>query len=148
MDVIKLSYGVEVKYHMPIPIKEQQDAIFYTGMNCLATITCAGYSVDVYCDGDTKAELLKEAGGEVVATLYTPRDFIDAGINTDDAMRLATEQGILYWVNNSWFDLYCYGEHLDIVHHELIEALSSAVTYVQEQRDSEIATDTELDNVE
>lgn len=149
MEIIKLPDGVEAKYHIPFtPHRKQQDAIFYTGMDCIATITCAGYAVDVYCDGETRANLLDKAEGEVATTLYTPSDFINAGLDTDDALRLANEQGLLDWVNNSWFDLYCYGEHLDAVHHELIEALAAAVAYVQEQRDQEHAIDLALDNIE
>lgn len=149
MDIIKLPDGVEAKYHIPFtPHRNQQDAIFYTGMDCIATITCAGYAVDVYCDGETRAHLLDKKDGEKVKTLYTPADFIDAGIDTDNALVMANEQGLLEWDNNSWFDLYCYGEHLDAVHHELIEALSAAVAYVQEQRDIELALDKVLDNAE
>lgn len=148
MDIIKLPDGVEAKYHIPFtPYRHQQDAIFYTGMNCIATITCAGYAVDVYCDGETKAHLFNTEG-EHITTLYTPSDFIDAGLDTDDALKMANEQNLLQWDNNSWFDLYCYGEHLDAVHHELIEALSAAVAYVQEQRDLELALNKVLDNAE
>lgn len=147
--IIELPDGVEAKYHIGfMPHVKQQDAIFYTGMDCIATITCAGYAVDVYCDGETRANLLDKKDGEIVKTLYTPTDFLDAGIDTDDAIIMANEQGLLDWVNNSWFDLYCYGQHLDAVTHELKDALAAAINYVVEQRDLEHAIDTALDNAE
>ena len=152
MDIIELPSGVEVKYHLPfMPHVKQQDAIFYTGMNCIATVTCAGYAVDVYCDGETRANLLdapRDAGGQVVSTLYSPSDFIDAGIDTDDALILANQQDLLDWVNNSWFDLYCYGEHLDAVSHELKEALAMAINFVIGERNAEISIDEALDNID
>jgi hypothetical protein len=45
-------------------------------------------------------------------------------------VKLANEQGLLDWVNNSWFDLYCYGEHFDMPSHMLNEAIDMAKEYV------------------
>lgn len=122
----------QVEYHTGFdPHPNQQDAIFYTGMDCIATVKYEGFVVDVYCDGETRANLL-DTQGQVVSTLYNPTDFIDAGIDTDDALKMANEQNLLDWVNNSWFDLYCYGEHLDCVEHTLYDAIAIAKTYVAE----------------
>jgi len=119
----------QVEYHLGSdPNPNQQDSIFYTGMDCVATVKYEGFVVDVFCDGETRAYLKKD--GEVVSTLTTPKCFIEAGIETDDALVLANENNLLDWVNNSWFDLYCYGEHLDCVSHDLSEAISFAKTYV------------------
>lgn len=120
-----------ISYHLGAsPDPAQQDAIFYTGFGRIATVQYEGYVVDVFCDGETKANLLGSPQGEVVSTLYFPNDFESAGLNTDDALRLANKQELLDWVNNSWFDLYCYGEHLDCVSHNLSEAIAFAKTYV------------------
>ena len=120
----------DIVYHTGFdPHHSQNDAIFYTGMGLIATVTFEGFSVDVYCDGETRANLLNE-DKETVAILYTPSDFIDAGLDTDKALEIANNSEILDWVNNSWFDLYCEGVHLDCVSHELSEALSFAKTYV------------------
>ena len=120
----------EIKYNAIDPNPAQQDAIFYTGMGLIATVIWEGFHVDVYCDGETKANLLDAPQGRVVSSLYNPSDFIDAGLDTDKALEIANNSEILDWVNNSWFDLYCEGEHLDCVSHELSEALSFAKTYV------------------
>lgn len=123
-----------VEYHIGFdPHQHQQDAIFYTGMDCLATVKYEGFSVDVYCDGVTKVHLLDAPEGQVVSTMYYPSDFIDAGFDTDDALKMANEQNLLDWVNNSWFDLYCHGEHLDCVEHELNEIIDRAKTYVADE---------------
>lgn len=116
--------------HKPIGMS---DAVFYTGEGIIATVKHEGFSVDVYCDGDTNAVLLDQPNGEIVSHLYSPSDFISAGIDTDEAMNMAVEQEILIFTNNSWFDLYCEGEHLDVVCHILDDALDSAMTYVEEQ---------------
>jgi hypothetical protein len=124
-----MTYTIE--YHMGFdPHPQQQDAIFYTGLGRIATVQFEGFHVDVYCDGETRANLLDAPQGRVVSSLYNPSDFIDAGIDTDKALEIANNSEILDWVNNSWFDLYCEGEHLDCVSHELSEALSFAKTYV------------------
>lgn len=121
----------QIEYHIGYdPNPQQQDAIFYTGMGCIATVKYEGFVVDVYCDGITNANLLNEPSGEVVFTMNCPSDFISAGLDTDKALEIANQQNLLDWVNNSWFDLYCYGEHLDCVSHELSEAISYAKTYV------------------
>lgn len=130
---------VKVDYKSGVaPDPKQQDAIFYTGIGLLATVSYEGFAVDIYCDGETKAHLLDSPQGQVVRSLYDASDFIDAGLTTDDALRLANEQGLLDWANNSWFDLYCYGEHLDCVSHEISEAIAYAETYLKERRASEM----------
>jgi hypothetical protein len=124
----------QITYHIGFDLHpQQQDAIFYTGMGCIATVKYEGFSVDVYCDGETRANLLDAPQGSTVSTLYHPSDFIDAGIDTDDALKMANEQELLDWVNNSWFDLYCYGEHLDCVEHEINEAIAKAKAYVAQE---------------
>jgi hypothetical protein len=36
-----------------------------------------------------------------------------------------SEEGLIEWVNNSWFDLYA-DDHLDCVQHTLSDAIASA----------------------
>ena len=123
-----------VEYHLTWPAEpDQQDAIFYTGFGHLATVKYEGFEVDVYCEGRTEAHLRDKAEGQIVKTLYFPVDFISAGLDTDTALQMANEQGLLDWVNNSWFDLYCHGEHLDCVEHELNEIIDRAKTYVADE---------------
>lgn len=112
---------------------DKTDAVFYTGEGLIATVTYKGFEVDVYCDGVTHAELFDQPNGVIVSRLSSASDFISAGLSTDDAISMAVEQEILVFINNSWFDLYCEGDHLDIVCHTIGDAISSAKTYVEEQ---------------
>ena len=55
---------------------------------------------------------------------------------------MGVEDETLVMDMNSWFDLYCYGEHLDAVTHTLDEALYTAKNYVyQEYFDAETLLD-------
>jgi hypothetical protein len=124
---------------------DRRDAVFYTGEGIIATVTYKGFGVDVYCDGVTHAELLAKPNGYPVSRLSSASDFISAGLGTDDAISMAVEQEILVFINNSWFDLYCDSEHLDIVCHTIDDALESAKTYVEEQYFDEQELMKELD---
>ena len=85
----------QIEYHIGFDAHpQQQDANFYTGMGCIATVKYEGFVVDVYCDGITKAKLLNEPNGEVVSTLTDPSDFIDAGLDTDKALEIANNQNL------------------------------------------------------
>lgn len=116
---------------------DRTDAIFYTGESYIGTATYKGFYVDVYCDGETNAVLLDQPNGEIVSHLYSRSDFISAGIDTDDALSMAMEQEILIFSNNSWFDLYCEGEHIDFVTHTISEALDAAESFLKEQYQDE-----------
>ncbi len=112
---------------------ERHDACFYAGEGHIATVLYEGFAVEIFCDGETKVNLLDSPQGQVVRSMYDASDFIDAGLETDDAVRLANDQGLLDWASNSWFDLYCYGEHLDTVSHMLNEAIDTAKDYVYQE---------------
>ena len=113
------------------------DACFFAGEGFIATVAYEGFSVDIYCDGETK--------------IYNPNteewykggsDLIRGGFDTDSKFNKAVEDESLVVDMNSWFDLYCYGEHLDAVTHTLDEALLTAKNYVyQEYFDAETLLD-------
>ena len=106
----------------------RHDACFYAGEGHIATVLYEGFAVDVYCDGDTKIYNRNKnqyyAGGA---------DLILGGFDTDAKFHKATEDESLVMDMNSWFDLYCYGEHLDAVSHMLNEAICTAKEYVYEE---------------
>jgi len=113
------------------------DACFYAGEGFIATVEYEGFVVDIYCDGETK--------------IYNPEKeewynggtgLIAGGFDTDSKFNRAVENESLVVDMNSWFDLYCYGEHLDAVTHTLNEALYTAKNYVyQEYFDAETLLD-------
>ena len=115
----------------------RHDACFYAGEGYIATVLYEGFAVDVYCDGDTKIYNQK------TDQYYTGgADLILGGFDTDAKFHKATgvaetaesaeEEGLVMDMN-SWFDLYCYGEHLDAVSHMLNEAIDMAKEYVYEE---------------
>ena len=109
------------------------DACFYAGEGFIATVLYEGFAVDVYCDGDTK--IYNRSKDQY----YTGgADLILGGFDTDTKFHKATEDESLVMDMNSWFDLYCYGEHLDAVTHTLDDAVYTAKNYVyQEYFDAE-----------
>ena len=104
------------------------DACFYAGEGLIATVSYEGFAVDIYCDGDTKIQ------NRETEEYYTGgSDLIRGGFDTDSMFNEAMEKEILVMDMNSWFDLYCYGEHLDAVTHELNDALAIATNYVKQE---------------
>jgi len=113
------------------------DACFYAGEGFIATVLYEGFAVDIYCDGDTKIY------NRSTDQYYTGgADLILGGFDTDTKFHKATEDESLVMDMNSWFDLYCYGEHLDAVSHMLNEAIDMAKEYVyKEYSDAETLLD-------
>jgi hypothetical protein len=107
---------------------ERHDACFYAGEGHIATVLYEGFAVDVYCDGDTK--IYNRSKDQY----YTGgADLILGGFDTDAKFHKATEDESLVMDMNSWFDLYCYGEHLAVVNHMLNEAIDAAKDYVYQE---------------
>lgn len=101
------------------------DACFYAGEGHIATVLYEGFAVDVYCDGDTK--IYNRSKDQY----YTGgADLILGGFDTDAKFHKATEDESLVMDMNSWFDLYCYGEHFDMPSQMLDEAIDMAKEYV------------------
>jgi hypothetical protein len=101
------------------------DACFYAGEGFIATVLYEGFAVDIYCDGDTKIY------NRSTDQYYTGgADLILGGFDTDTKFHKATEDESLVMDMNSWFDLYCYGEHFDMPSHMLNEAIDMAKEYV------------------
>jgi hypothetical protein len=110
----------------------QTDAVFYQGHGKVAEVEIDGFRVAVYCDGDMRAIYNEDV-------LRTAKDFTDHGLDTDEKLKKATEDGVLHWDMNPWFDCYTLeGEHLDIVCDDIENAIESALAYTQSQRDSEL----------
>lgn len=111
------------------------DAVFYQGHGKVAQVECDGFSVDIYCDGDMRA--IYECPSEIV--LRSTKDFITYGLDTDDKLTRAVDEGTLVWDMNPWFDCYTSdGEHLDMVSHTIGEAIGGALVYVQDERENEL----------
>ena len=128
-----------VKYapHVVPSVATRFDACFYAGEGFIGTVSYEGFAVEIFCDGDTKIHNRK------TDEYYTGgSDLIRGGFDTDSKFNDAVENETLIVDMNSWFDLYCYGEHLDVVTHTLDDAVKSAKNYVyQEYFDAETLVD-------
>jgi hypothetical protein len=122
---------LKVKWKIPTPKTYRQDAVFYTGLDCIAEITLEQDGLDwsllVYCDGETRYQ---DTQGNVYRN---GPDLISAGYNTDKKLSRALEEEKLIHINNSWFDFYSMdGEHLDYVTHEIKEMIQGAESLLSE----------------
>ena len=109
------------------------DACFFAGEGFIASVGYEGFVVDLYCDGETK--IYNRSTDEYY---NGGMDLIRSEFDTDDRLNRAVEDETLIVDMNSWFDLYCYGEHLDAVTHTLDDAVYTAKNYVyQEYFDAE-----------
>ena len=107
---------------------ERFDACFFAGEGLITTVSYEGFAVDIYCDGETKIY-----NRETDDYYNGGKDLIACGFDTDSKFNKAIEDESLLMDMNSWFDLYCYGEHLDAVTHTLDEALARAKDYVYQE---------------
>lgn len=125
--------GAEVEWDSGLPMHEdKRDAMFYCdggSSRFVARVKIAEFAVDVYCDGIT--DVRDRTNGE---RYRYGGDFIMNDYDTDEKLNQATESGDLEVVNNSWFDLYCEGEHLDAVSHDVWDALRDAITFLQTEK--------------
>lgn len=134
----------EINWHTAFePTAERQDAVWYYGHNLVATATLTTengeqYSLDIYCDGETKVSL---PDGYPLTYVRYADEWETLGVTTDTEIRDFTDKvidthGHDIWVYNSWFDLYTeingVSEHLDSVTHEIGDAVSQAEAVLQE----------------
>ncbi len=121
----------EITWNSGLPMgDEQTDAMFYRAdSNFVATVKSGDFEVEIYCDGITR--ITDRTNGE----RYTDgAALIAAGYDTDKKLEEATDSGDLYVDNNSWFDLYVQGEHLDAVTHDILDAVRSALSFLDEEK--------------
>ena len=128
----------------------RQDAVWYYGEKHIGTATletAAGkkFSVEIYCDGETRAHLpYKNEDGTYNLSDFEVIRYEDQwearGSKTDEPMQEESkkimELGFDIWVFNSWFDLYTEingtMQHLDAVSHEIEDAIRDAQAVLEE----------------
>jgi hypothetical protein len=125
--------GAEVDWGAGFPHHEsKRDAMFYRDdSSFVCKVKISEFAVDVYCDGIT--DVRDRTNGE---RYRDGADLIRNGYDTDEKLNEATDSGDLEVVNNSWFDLYCDGEHLDTVSHDIYDAIRDAITWLQQEKDN------------
>lgn len=125
--------GATVEWDAGLPLHEsKRDAIFYCDAgnhNFVGRVKISEFAVDIYCDGIT--DIRDRTNGERYSC---GSDLINAGWDTDEKLNEGTESSDLDVVNNSWFDLYCDGEHLDAVSHDVWDAIRDAISWLQNEK--------------
>jgi hypothetical protein len=94
----------------------------------VATVSLGKRSIDIFCDGEMRAEIYKDNDHKVhLGTVRYCDDLSDYGFLTDRDLEIAADR--INWVNNAWFDLYSRDETegdqgwLDCVGHNLEEMI-------------------------
>lgn len=120
----------EVRWATGYPLHgTQTDAAFYRDdESYICSVSRNGFSVDIYCDGDMK--IVNRTNGDVYRC---GADLIAAGFDEGKKIGDLSESGDLYWDMNPWFDMYVNGEHLDNVHHDILEAIEAAKAWLDEE---------------
>lgn len=142
-----MKFRKKLKYE---PHPERQDAIWFYGDNYVGEVSVETddgktYSLDIYCDGETRFDVpyVNEDGSFDTDNFQVIRyeaDWLGIGVKSDKELNETMEywngQGVEIHRFNSWFDLYTeidgVSEHLDAVTHELPDAVSQAEAILSE----------------
>lgn len=130
--------NIKITYEYPRD-ENQNDPCFYTdgGHSLVATVTQGSICIDIYCDGEMRINY--HHNGEITV-IRDSSHLIKMGIESDEVVFAHNESGQFDWVNNSWFDIYSRdhqdGEQgwLDIVTHDLSDAITSAIDAIKEKQ--------------
>ena len=122
--------GFTITYWQGLPSPKHLADVWYAGDGCIATVSKAGFSVDVECQGDMKYVIDDE--------MSTGTDlFIDSGITNDEELHKANEEGRIYWDMNPWFNLYLEDENFEYAEGDIPSIVERAKEYINEQTASE-----------
>ena len=123
---------INITWHQPDERSQgREDSAWYTHSadqhDIVATISNCERTVHIYADGEQRVHLAYNPadwsqGHEVIRYCDQWAQF---GIKNDTDIFEMSEEGLIEWVNNSWFDLYA-DDHLDCVQHTLSDAIASA----------------------
>jgi hypothetical protein len=123
---------ITITWHQPDERSEgREDSAWYTHSadqhDLVASVSNGERTVYIYADGEMRAHLPYDPtdwkqGHEVIR--YCDQ-WGQHDIKNDKDIFEMSEEGLIEWVNNSWFDLY-NDDHLDSVQHTLSDAIESA----------------------
>lgn len=129
---------------------QKQDAVWFYGSTIqgtarLTTAEGVTYSLDIYCDGETKYRIPYENEDgtwdrDNTEVIRYADEWEARGVHTDKDLEAEyqkwQERGVDIHIYNSWFDLYTeidgVSQHLDAVTHTQDEAEDAAVEILSE----------------
>lgn len=132
--------GDDYHYH-------RQDSAFYTwdaqAHQLVATIEYKEREIRVFCDGEMRIHLweskeARERGDNHDVIRYADQ-LVKAGITNDEELAKAEMEDRLEWINNSWFDLYAYGDGIgdgwvNAVGHGVDDSVSQALEIILDDK--------------
>ena len=80
----------------------RNDAAFYTDTHDAWVIWASG-DVKVYRAGEMRIHYTRPDGS--IAVLRYTGDLDDSGIDSDEKLRKAEENGLIEWIHNPWFEV-------------------------------------------
>lgn len=127
-------------------LEKRTDPAFYVWDSTHNYVAKVSYkdkpSIHIYCDGEMRINVwdsvvARERDEEPHVVVRYSDQLVKAGVTDDAELYQATER--MEWINNTWFDLYSedtsHGDDgwLDCVTHSLGDAISSAMSVLQEE---------------
>ncbi len=136
---------INITWHQPDERSQgREDSAWYTYQSqhdAVCTVSNGEREITVYADGEMRVTVYDNINGDDSTGSSTLRycdQWREYGINNDAEIFEASENGLIDWVNNSWFDLYTndhnVGEDgwLDSVNHSLSDAIEQATLLLSE----------------
>ena len=136
---------INITWHQPDERSQgREDSAWYTYQSqhdAVCTVSNGEREITVYADGEMRVTVYDNINGDDSMDSSTLRycdQWREYGINNDAEIFEASENGLIDWVNNSWFDLYTndhnVGEDgwLDSVNHSLSDAIEQATLLLSE----------------
>lgn len=102
----------------------------------VASVSNGERTIHIYADGEVRVHLAYNPadwsqGHDVIRYCDQWKQY---GIKNDNDIFEMAEEGLIEWVNNSWFDLYAEGQGWsDCVQHTLSDAIESAVALLSDE---------------
>jgi hypothetical protein len=132
---VNIPNDILFKSYYPINEKYRDPCFYPTGIIASAQIKDTDITVELFCDGETRAHYFPTPGDESIE-LRDYTDFLSFFPDGDKQLHNTHITHIIDWSMNPWFDLYqpstsnLFVEHLDNVNHDIVEAVESLIQEV------------------
>jgi len=143
--VHEMTTTINITWHQPDERSQgRDDSAWYTygsAHDAVCTVSNGEREITIYADGEMRVTVYDNSNGEDSTDSSTIRycdQWREYGINNDAEIFEASENGLIDWVNNSWFDLYATDHNvgdfgwLDAVCHTLTDAIEQATLLLSE----------------
>ena len=134
---------INITWHQPDERpRGREDSAWYTYQSAhdlVATVSNGDREIDIFADGEMRVIVYGRDHDPANPDTIRYCDRWEVyGITTDADISNAYDEGLIEWVNNSWFDLYATDQNvgdagwLDCVQHSLTDAIEQAIALLSE----------------